>query len=139
MKKMILLAPIVALGLSGCATVQRTQTAVTRAVDMLEGVTATVDTVLNRPGPLANTQGDENLIRSAYTRFDQGLDLIRALQPRRNSPVALRVRQGVGIVLRTLHAAYEAQKIGNAPTVRQALGQARTALADLTNAVQRSN
>lgn len=130
---------LAALSLSGCATIQRAQSSVSQAVDMLQGVTATVNTVLDRPAPLANTQVDENLIRGAYTRFDQGLTLIHNLHLTRNSSVALRVRAGIGIVKRTLRVAYNAQRIGNAATVRQALSEARTALSGLTTDVQRSN
>lgn len=128
-----------ALALSSCATVQRAQSTVDRAVTVLHDVTATVDTVLARPAPLANTQVDENLIRGAYTRFDQGINIIRSLHLQRNSPVALRVQRGVIVVKQTLRRAYTAQRIGNAPTVRQALTEARAALTGLTADVQRGN
>lgn len=127
-----------ALSLTSCATIQRAQSTVGQAVDMLHSVTATVNTVLDRPAPLANTQVDENLIRGAYTTFDNGLTLIHNLHLTRNSPTAMRVRAGIDIVKRTLRVAYNAQRIGNAATVRQALTEARTALVGLTTNVQGS-
>ena len=142
--RMRFLIPVAALVLSACATIQRTQDAVTRAVDMLGNVTTTVNTVLDRPAPLANTQRDEELIRSAYTRFGQAVlfierNLVDTGIIVRNSPTALRIRRGVDIVQRMLRVARTAQQAGNAASVREALGIAQRALTGLTTDVQGSN
>lgn len=126
---------VAALALAGCATIQRATATVNGAINMVEGVRGTVTQVLNAPAPLANTQRDEALIRSAYTRFDQGLSIIEALVDRRvitpGSPNALRIAAGVDLVKRELRRAYTAQQALNTGTVRDALGIAQRGLTDL--------
>lgn len=138
--RLFLLTPLLAFSVS-CATIQRASATVGQAVEMLQGVRATVTQVLDRPAPLANTQVDENLIRSAYVNFDRGLTIIESLVDNnviaRNSPTALRIRSGILAVKRGLRRARTAQRIGNAPTVREALLEAQAALSGLITDVQR--
>lgn len=132
-----LLAPLLAfaLVLPGCATIRRATASVEGAIGMVDNVRTTVNEILDRPAPLANTQRDEALIRSAYTRFDQGLSIIESLVDRGvitpGSPNALRIDAGIQLVKRELRRAYAAQQALNTGTVRDALGLAQAGLTGL--------
>ena len=121
--KKLLLAPALALCLSGCA-----------GLGALMGATAGPP-----PAPLANTVIDDQAVNFALESFDAALSLIDAavdagkIKP--GTPQAKALAAKIRQVQHFLAVADAAQKGGQAATYADAFHQARTALAELRTAI----
>lgn len=84
---------------------------------------------------------DDKAVRIAFLSFDAALTVIDAFVAtgaiERNSPTAIRIRDGIRLTQRSLNAASAAQRAGQAASYREALVQAQLALAGITSALGR--
>ncbi|MCP3731994.1 hypothetical protein M9978_16335 [Sphingomonas sp. MG17] len=84
---------------------------------------------------------DDKAVRIAFKSFDAALSVIDAFVATgaivKNSPTAIRIRDGIRLTQRWLNAASAAQRVGDAKSYRAALEQAKAALAGVQSALGR--
>lgn len=101
---------------------------------------AEVKALPNILAPLAGTQVDEFVMRTAWKTADAGLSAIDALRAvgfiRDGSPKAISLADGLETVRRWLNAADDARKAGNQASAAEAFAKASTAYQSFRTAIR---